>query len=416
MTEPKLCFPRPYAEADVMRMVFPKSPLLISLSLLPLFVMQSATPQASAEEESFAHLLDQVVVVKIADSKIEVPGKKSQPAKLGQAFRISQIKDHWLWVNQAGGWLNANAVVLQNQAEQFFTNRLKEQPTAQHFYARGMMWSGQQEYGRAIIDFEAALRLDPLLSLAHVGRGNCLFVRKFHDRAIEAYTEAIETDQKLAIAYANRGNAWQALGKFQSALSDYAIAAELAPDSAIVYNNRGNCFFAMGNVEKAMADYSAAIHANSRFADAFNNRGYLAYTEGNYDEALADFQKAADYDPDSPRAFNNAAWIRAACPDRRFLDANRAIVAAERAVSLSDRSRSWHCHGTLAAAYAQDGQFDKAVDSQLHAIATMPRGISVRERVEQLRRLDLYLSKKPYEFPRPATSVANISSLIPPQS
>ena len=251
-------------------------PVFSITSTISALVLQVASSNLLADEQSFDHLVNQKVVVVSPNTRFEVPGKKSQPAKIGDTFRVGQVKDGWLWVNQSGGWVDATAIILANDAEPYFSRRVKSSPSADAFYQRGMMWSGQQEFGRALVDFEAALRLDPAHSLAQVGRGNCLLIRKFYDRAIDAFTEALETDQKLAVAYANRANAWQRKGEYKAALRDYAAAAELAPDSAIVYNNRGNCYMSSGDVDRALADYNAAINANPQFADAYNSRGYVA--------------------------------------------------------------------------------------------------------------------------------------------
>ncbi len=391
-----------------------KYPALLITSTISILLVQVVSSTLSADEKSFDHLMNQKVVVITPNTRFEVPGKKSQPTKIGDTFRVGQVKDGWLWVNQAGGWIDANAIILANDAEPYFSKRVKDSPSVQAFYQRGMMWSGQQDFGRALVDFEAALRLDPSNSLAQVGRGNCLLIRKFYDRAIDAFTEAIETDQKLAIAYANRANAWQRKGEYQTALRDYAAAAELEPESAIVYNNRGNCYMALGDMDRAVADYNAAINANPQFADAYNNRGYVAYARGNFQSALDDYQKAANYGPDSPKAYNNSAWIRAACPEKKFIDGEKAIKSAKRAMELTNNTRCWYCYGTLAAAYAQIGDFKEAVATQIQVIAALPTDISSRERVEHLRRLDLYLSKKTYTFPHPKAPVS-VSSMIPPQ-
>lgn len=390
-----------------------KNPVFLFTLTISVLVLHLAVAHLAAEEKSFDHLLNQKVVVTSPDARFEVPGKKSQPTKIGDTLRVNQIKDGWLWANQAGGWIDAELVILANDAEPFFSKRIVDSPSARTFYQRGMMWSGQREYGRAIVDFEAALQLDPAYSLAHIGRGNCLLVRKYFDRAIDAFTVAIETDQKLAVAYVNRAQAWQGKGDYQSALRDFAAAAQLEPDSATIYNHRGNCYMAMGDQERAKADYNVAINANPHFADAYNNRGYIAYVQGKFQSAIDDFQRAANYGPDSPKAFNNAAWIRAACPETKFIDGEKAVAAAERAVRLANNERCWYCYGTLAAAYANVGQFKDAVAAQIRVIAALPNDISSRERVEHLRRLDLYLSRKTYSFTNPATSVS-ASSMIPP--
>ena len=108
----------------------------LSFSITAVFsclLIHSLNSTVCGQEKSFDHLLDQKVVVTQTGIKIEVPGKQPQSAKIGQSFTVSQIKDSWLWVNQVGGWLDAEAVVLLNEAEQHFTQQLKESPSASRF-------------------------------------------------------------------------------------------------------------------------------------------------------------------------------------------------------------------------------------------------------------------------------------------
>ncbi len=91
-------------------------------------------------------------------------------------------------------------------------------------------------------------------------------------------------------------------------------------------------------------------------------------------------------------AFNNSAWLRATCPDPRYRDARAAIAEAARACDLS-AGKQWQCLATLAAAYAEKGDFKKAMKIQGMAIDLAPTD---REKRQLDKRLDQYKSKKPY--------------------
>ena len=49
----------------------------------------------------------------------------------------------------------------------------------------------------------------------------------------------------------------------------------------------------------------------------------------------------------------------ATCPDDKYRDGKKAVENASKAYQLDD-GKHWHCLGTLAAAYAESGDFEKA--------------------------------------------------------
>jgi tetratricopeptide (TPR) repeat protein len=112
---------------------------------------------------------------------------------------------------------------------------------------------------------------------------------------------------------------------------------------------------------------------------------------GQWQEAAADYRKAIALDESSGRAYHCAAWLMATCPDDRYRDAQLAIQAAEKAAELDGRDDFAYLD-TLAAAYANAGQFDKARKAIAEAIPIAPK-----DHVKPLqRRLELYQQNQPY--------------------
>jgi tetratricopeptide (TPR) repeat protein len=102
-------------------------------------------------------------------------------------------------------------------------------------------------------------------------------------------------------------------------------------------------------------------------AIAFYNRGVLYSRQQQRDKALADFDEAARLDPDDADAHREAAWIQATASDAKLRDGKRALVSAEKACALTKNKDPWAL-ATLAAAYAETGDFAKAVEWQTKAV------------------------------------------------
>jgi tetratricopeptide (TPR) repeat protein len=109
--------------------------------------------------------------------------------------------------------------------------------------------------------------------------------------------------------------------------------------------------------------------------------------------ALTAYEQAIKSEPDGFLALDRLAWLLATCPEDRIRDGERAVELAKRACELSSRKFASYVE-TLAAAYAEAGDFEAASDTQRKAIDML----STKDpRLEPYRsRQELYASHKPY--------------------
>ncbi|QXX74342.1 tetratricopeptide repeat protein [Methylovirgula sp. HY1] len=174
------------------------------------------------------------------------------------------------------------------------------------YVRRGNAYAAKRDYDQAILDYTAAIKLDPKDKDAYVDRGDAFQARGDHDKAIADENEAIKLDPKYKSAYVDRGNAFQSIGDYDKAIADYTMAIKLYPKSAIGYFNRGNAYRSEGKYGLAAVDFSAAIKLAPKFADAFFYRGVANMYAGALPKALADFKKASALNPTDPYA---ALWL-----------------------------------------------------------------------------------------------------------
>jgi 4-amino-4-deoxy-L-arabinose transferase-like glycosyltransferase len=84
--------------------------------------------------------------------------------------------------------------------------------------------------------------------------------------------------------------------------------------------------------------------------------------DGKIEEAIQHYRKALEVDSNNIAALNNLAWIRATAGKPGLRDGQEAVQLATKAVKLTD-SRQPLIIGTLGAAYAEAGQFEKAIQA-----------------------------------------------------
>jgi TPR repeat protein len=105
-------------------------------------------------------------------------------------------------------------------------------------------------------------------------------------------------------------------------------------------------------------------------ADAYYYRGKIYVEWSEYDHAISDINKAVTINPNHVRALNSLAWIQATAKNRKYRNGKEAISNARRAVFLTNRKDAMILE-TLAAAYAEDGQFKKAEETMHEAILNL---------------------------------------------
>jgi tetratricopeptide (TPR) repeat protein len=110
-------------------------------------------------------------------------------------------------------------------------------------------------------------------------------------------------------------------------------------------------------------------------------------------EWLATTRKAAD--AGDVTAFNEVAQILATSPNSTIRDGRTAIRFAEKAVAATGRKNAKFL-GTLAAAYAETGDFAKAISIQKEALGLVEDGW---EKGDLISRLRLYESNTPFHGP-----------------
>jgi serine/threonine-protein kinase len=189
------------------------------------------------------------------------------------------------------------------------------------------------------------------------------------------YEEAARYAQTAIALRPQSSSAWRhlalsldELARHADALAAFRRAAALAPQSAYLRVCLGNSLQKNGDGEGALAAYREVVRL---------------------------YQEAVRLNPNNAQGRNKLAWLLAAGPDG-VRDAKQALEHATRACELTNW-KDPNLIDTLAAAYAEAGEFDKAIQYQKQAVS-FP-GLEKPFSPEMQERLDHYTRKKPYYAP-----------------
>ena len=131
-----------------------------------------------------------------------------------------------------------------------------------------------------------------------------------------------------------------------------------------------------GKYDLALKDCNEALRQDRSVVEAALLRANINARLAKYAEALKEFDYLVSLHPRNvtlARVLSDRAWFRATCPNESFRNGQQAVKDAKAACSIMVW-KDEHMIDTLAAAYAETGDFNSAVQYVSQALAV--KGIS----------------------------------------
>jgi hypothetical protein len=172
-------------------------------------------------------------------------------------------------------------------------------------------------------------------------------------------------------------------------------ATSARPEMAEAHQTLGVALLSQGKADEGIASLERALALDSTDGKIHQNLGEAYGAKGDLASASRAFLEAARYQPDDPFVLNRAAWILATAPDPMIRDGRRAVSLAEHAVAITGRQDVVSLD-TLAAAYAETAQFDRAIATARDALS-LARAKGESALIPELeQRLATYQARRPF--------------------
>ncbi|MDZ4817619.1 MAG: tetratricopeptide repeat protein [Planctomycetota bacterium] len=296
---------------------------------------------------------------------------------------------------------------------------------ASAYEARGLALLMQKKYDPALADLDKVIELVPESSLPHMHRGRILAEQKKLPEAIEAFTQSLKRDpdnlsalllrarahqlnkdtkaarEDVDAALKNRPGMTAALelrailaatsGDLDQALADFEDLAQITPNSAELQMQIGILHAADKRPNAAIDRFTAALAIDKENFPALRSRADAYLAVGKHPEAVADYEVALKLKPEDAGVLNNLAWVLSTSPNDKVRDGKRAIELATEACKKTEYKQA-HILSTLAAAYAEAGNWDEAVKWSKKAVEMTDA--ANRKQIEG--ELASYEAKKPW--------------------
>jgi Tfp pilus assembly protein PilF len=218
------------------------------------------------------------------------------------------------------------------------------------------------------IKLRAAIEADPTSAWGFNDLGVLLVQTGRAEEAVAQFRKAAELKPDFAEGRANLGGALAKVGRLDEALVELRKALESNPKYAPAHYNMGLVLRQRGDARGAVREWQSALDLNPKYPEAHDSLGEALYAQGRTAEALAHWRGAIGLQPSDAQALRWAAWVLATAPDAAIRDGGEALAFAVRAVQLSGGNDA-RTLDTLAAAYAEKGQFAEAAATARRAQA-----------------------------------------------
>ena len=191
----------------------------------------------------------------------------------------------------------------------------------------------------------------------------------------------VETGAGRRLALSRVADAGEELkkGNIAAATRDVDEALRDDPKSWPALYMRAQIFASQGKYDRAIQDCNEALHLYPGFVEVALLRARINARLGKYAEALKEFNYLISLHPRRvtlARALSDRAWFEATCPNPSFRDGQQAVKDAKAACSIM-MWKDENMIDTLAAAYAETGDFESAVRYTAQALAV--KGVSPQD-------------------------------------
>ena len=325
------------------------------------------------------------------------------------------------------GTLHAKEGKLEEAIEQYrVALRLKPGFPEAHFFL-GNAYDQQGKLDEAIAEYQQALWFKPIMETAHLLLGTAMGKKNLPEEAMRHYRAALKINPESAVAHNNLARLLHTQGNIDGAIQHYHAAIDLDPKLAKARNNLGVVLLQKGRIAEGTAELREALRLSATNSETRFNLALALNRQGEWEEAAKLFSETVGHgfndpnahyqyglalartkrtrdamthfatallaQPDFPEALDALSWILATDSNAAFRNGAEATRMAQRACELTAQKDAVKLK-TLAAAYAESGQFTDAittVESALAIAANQP------ELTKELRAmLEAFKASKPW--------------------
>ncbi|MBC8357260.1 MAG: tetratricopeptide repeat protein [Planctomycetes bacterium] len=265
---------------------------------------------------------------------------------------------------------------------------------ALNYAMRAEVHEAQDKIDEALADLTQALKVQPNNAAALLARSRLHYFQENLEEARADINLLLQERPGFSQGVLLRSMIEAADGDFQKAIADLQNILRADPTNIDLQMQLAAFYVADERPRKAIQVLSGILAADEGNWRALRSRGDALLSVGKHAQAIEDYNAAVKLAPDNDGILNNLAWVLSTSPKDEVRDGKRAIELATKACEVTNFEMP-HIISTLAAAYAESGDFENAIKWSKKCVELGMEKLP--EQIEQLQdELKHYEEGKPF--------------------
>jgi tetratricopeptide (TPR) repeat protein len=207
-------------------------------------------------------------------------------------------------------------------------------------------------------------------------------VRYWRDN-VTLWEHALEAGGDSHIAHMNLAVVCLQKEMYEPAAHHFRQTLRLDPENSSALHDLGFALLRQGKVQEALEQSRECVRRFPEWAQAHHSLGVVLRQLGRIQESLWEY--------------NQEAWLLATHPDANSRNGDRALLLAREVCAAAGHEEARFLD-TLAAAYAETGDFGRAVETAKRALAAASSN-HLEDLIKEIRgRIKLYEEKRPFRI------------------
>lgn len=260
------------------------------------------------------------------------------------------------------------------EALELLSKSIEASPSEGLYRLRAILYRMEGDEDKAFADLNKALAMQPrdpvaLLQRAEVflSKGDIASAKQDLKSASALAPQVAAADQAIRVRMLIAAEE----ERYTDAISEMTELVSRSPANVYLQLNLANLYSADKRPRKAIEALGDALDQNPDNVELLRSRADTLLSVGDHGKAIADYETALEFvDDDSSELsgiLNNLSWVLATSPKDEVRDAAKALKYGRRAAKVTDHKMP-HILSTLAAAFAESGNFKKAVQWSAKAV------------------------------------------------